>query len=114
MNTQGLHIAVGIDMEIATTTGNAATHELAIILKIEGQQRFLVPHRMVEVIEHLALLRTRHELGPGVLAHGHVGENPGEEHALVDKPIVVLLGADRIGVLARIANGDAKGGCRAP
>ena len=105
----GLHVSIGIDVQIAPAAGNASTDELAIVLKVEGQKRFLVTHSMIEFVEHLALFGRGHELGRRVLANGHVGKDPGEEDALADEPVVILLGADRLGVLTRIANRDAEG-----
>lgn len=34
----GLHVAVGVDVRVAAATGDAATHRIAIVPKVHGEQ----------------------------------------------------------------------------
>ena len=73
-----LHVAGGVDMQIASSAGDASAHELAIVLEVEGEQRFLAAHLADEAVEAFALVGLHHEFDGRVHAYGHVGEYPGE------------------------------------
>lgn len=79
------------------------------MLEIQSENGLGLAYAAVEAVEALAILGRRHERGGGVLAHGHVGEDPGEQRALLDEPVEVLVACHGRRVVVGIANGDAKG-----
>ena len=104
----GLNVARGVDVQVAAAAGDAASHELAIVLEVHGEQLLLGAHVTHEVVHALALLGSGHERGGRGGSHGHVVEVPAEQRALLDHPVHVRLGGHGVGVLARPAAGDAE------
>ena len=43
-------------MQIASSAGDTSAHELAIVLEVEGEQRFLAAHLADEAVEAFALV----------------------------------------------------------
>ena len=104
----GLHVAASVDVQVAPAAGDAAAHELAVVPEVEREQGFLLTHRAHVLVELGTLLGRGHEVGGGVGAHGHVGEDPAEEGTLFNHPVKVFLRAHGTGVLAGKAGGDAE------
>ena len=61
------------------------------------------------MVEQFAVVRRGHELGRRALAHGHVGEDPGEERPFVDEPVEVRVGGHGVRVVVGVADGHAEG-----
>ncbi len=73
MNTQGFGVAVGVDVEIVPSAGNAAAHELAVVLEVHGVDLLaaLVGADLANALDHiLALFRRGHQLGEAPLPVG--------------------------------------------
>ena len=60
------------------------------------------------MIHMLALLRTDHQIQRRVRVDRHVGEEPAEQNALADHPVIESLGADLVDILAGVAAGNTK------
>ena len=105
----GLHVAGRIDVQVAPATGDATTHELAIVLEVQGEDGLGLAYATVEAVEALAVFGRGHEGGRSVLAHRPVGEDPSEQRALLDKPVEVLVACHGRRVVVGVANGNAKG-----
>ena len=106
----GFGVAVGVDVEIVPSAGNAAAHELAVVLEVHGVDLLaaLVGADLANALDHiLALFRRGHQLGGSAVAGGHEVEIPGEHAALFDFQIQELVGCDHLGVGTGIAHGGA-------
>ena len=73
-----LHVSRRVDVQVAPPAGDAAAHELAVVLKVEREQRLLLAHGADEAVQALALVGVHHQLRRGVRADGQVGEYPAE------------------------------------
>ena len=98
-----LHIARGIDVQVATPAGNAAAHEFAVILEVEREQGLRLAHLAHEVVQVLALCGVGNKIGRRTVANRHERENPGEQCALVDKPIEVFFRRNGARILSGVA-----------
>ena len=58
----GLHVARCIDVQVAATTGDAAAHELTVILEVERKERLFLAHLAYKTIHVLTLFGRGHEL----------------------------------------------------
>ncbi len=52
----GLHIALGVDVQLVPATGNAATHILDIILEVHGEDSFGIAEFPDAVVNGFSLL----------------------------------------------------------
>ena len=103
-----VHIALRVDVQVAAPAGNTAAHELAVVLEVEREQGLGLAHLTDETVQVLTLLGVGHQARGRVHANRHVREYPGEQRALVDKVVEVLLGSDGIPVLGSVAAGNAE------
>ena len=103
----GVHIAIGVDVEVAPPAGDAAAHILRVVLEVHGEEGLLRPELPDAAIDRLPLLRGGQQLRRGVVAHGHVVEVPDEVGPHPDELVVVLLRGDGVVVRAGVAGGDA-------
>ncbi len=72
----GLHVAVGVDVEIVAAAGDAAAHKLAVVLEVHGVERVAASRRRSRM---RSIIASRAAPGwasapAGVVAHGHVVE----------------------------------------
>ncbi len=105
----GLHIALGVDVQIVPAAGDAAVDVLGVVLEVDGEDGLVgavFPDLMVDVG---ALLRAGQKLGCCVVAHGHIVEEPGEQCTGIDHVIEEPLAGDVLVVDRGIAGGDAEG-----
>ena len=102
-----IHIAVCVDVHIAAAPGDAAAHELRIVLEVHSEQRLAGAVITDSAINLLPLLRRRQELGTGVITDGHVVEIPDEIGTLLDEHVVIFFRSNGIPVDAGIAGGNA-------
>lgn len=72
----GLHIAFGVDVQIAPPTGDTAAHIFRIVLEIHGEDSFALAEFSNPVVHFFPLLWGRQQLGSRIVAHGHVVEEP--------------------------------------
>src|SRR5690554_586251 len=87
----GLHIAIGIDMQVAASPGDAAVDIFPVVPEIYHENIFaaaVLPHPFVH---QPALLRGGQELGICMSPDGDISEVPAEETALVYHGIDKLL-----------------------
>lgn len=106
-----LDIAVRIDVAVLARAGDAAADELAVVLEVDGENRFaaLYAADFADAVQHVgALLRRRQQVERGFVAHGHVVEVPREPRALVDEHVEEFVGRDGGDILARVADGRAE------
>ena len=106
----GVHVAVGIDVEITPATGNTPAHILPVILEVQQENGLgvavVVPHPVVQL---LSLLWSRQQLGGGVVAHGHIVEVPGELGPPRHQAVYKVLRTDGFHVGAGVTAGHAEG-----
>ena len=105
----GLHVPVGVDVDVPPSPGDAPAHILPVVLEVDGEDGLGAPVGANAAVHLLPLLRRGQQLGDGVVAHGHVVEEPSELGPVRDEGIEKFLGAQGVDVLAGIAAGDAKG-----
>lgn len=105
----GLHVALGVDMQVPSAAGNAAAHVLCVVLEVHAEDGLALTVGADSVVHLLALLRVREQLQGGVTAHGHIVEEPHEESAAVDHKVKELLTAQILIILAGVAGGDSEG-----
>ena len=86
----GIHIAIGIDVQVSAATGNAATHIFSIILKIHGKQRLCPAIVADSVIDFRPLLRCWQQLWRGIIAYRHIVEIPDKICALFDQAVIKI------------------------
>ena len=107
----GLDIACRVDMKIIAPACDAAADILGIILKIEdehGFAGFAVAHFAQPVVHVFALLGRGDQFRVGVVPDRHIVEISAEFNALFDHQVDEFFACDRVDILARIADGDAK------
>ena len=98
-------------MEIVPPAGDAATHELAVVLEVHGIERDITVGGTDEpdTVDHgPPLLRRGHELRHGVVAHRHVVEVEAEMRALFRQEVQELVAGDRLDVVPGVADGGAE------
>ena len=105
----GVHVAVGVDVQVAAAAGDAPAHILGVVLEVHGKDALGLPHGADAAVDLGPLLGVGHQLGGGVVAHGHVVEEPHEVSAQIHDQIVKLLAGDVLVVDAGVAGGDAEG-----
>ena len=105
----GIHVAVGVDVQVAAATGDTTAHVLAVVLEVHGEDALGLTHGTDAVIDLLTLLGSGHQLGSGIVAHGHVVEEPHEVGTQVDDLVVELLAGDVLVVDTGVAGGDTEG-----
>ena len=105
----GVHIAVGVDMQIAPAAGDASAHVFRVVLEVHGKDALPGAHLPDPAVDLGPLLGLGHQLGSGVVAHGHVVEEPDKVRAQINDLVVELLAGDVLIVDAGIAGGDAEG-----
>ena len=107
----GLSITGRVDVEVVAAAGDAAAHELAIVLEVHGVERDIALGRaqIADTVDHiLALFRGRHQLRGGLVAHRHIVEIEAEMRALLAQETHERIVGDSVDVLAGIADGGAK------
>ena len=105
----GVHVAVGVDVQVAPSTGNTAAGIFPIIPEVHGKNGLRFPEFPHLLIHEFPLLGGNHQLRYGVLAHRHVGKQPAELGTPLDHLVEVFLAADDLGILTGVAAGKAKG-----
>ena len=103
----GVHVAVGVDVQIGASASDAAADELGVVLEVHREERLLGAVAADAAVHLGALLRRRKKLGRGVVADGHVVEVPNEVRAHPDEAVIVLLRGDGLKVRSRIARRNA-------
>ena len=68
----GIGVPIGIDMQIATPTRDAAVDELRVVLEVHAEQRLAAAVIPDAAIDLGALFRRGQKLGRCVIAHRHV------------------------------------------
>lgn len=109
MNTQGLHIALGIDVQVVPASGNAAAHIFRIVLEVHREDGLALAELPNPVVYLFPLLRGRQQLGGRVIAHRHIVEEPDKQGAAVNDVVKERLAGNIRIVPAGIAGGDAEG-----
>ena len=109
MNTQGVAVAIGVDVEVTPAASDTAAHILTVVLEVQHEDGLLTAQGTNLVVHVLSLLGGGEQLGHGVLAHGHVVEVPHEVGTPVHQLVHIGLGADVRDVDAGIADGVAEG-----
>ena len=104
----GLHVAVGIDVAVAASAGDAAADRVAVVPEVHRKERLGLAELVDLLIHELALLRSGDQLRHGCCADGHISEEPREFCAHVDHGIEIFLAADDLDILAGVAAGNAK------
>ena len=104
----GLHIAVGVDMTVAASAGNAAAHSVAVVPEVHGEQGLGLAELVNLVVHELTLLRRGDQLRHSRRTNRHIGEQPCELCTHIDHGIKVFLAADDLHILAGVAAGDAE------
>ena len=105
----GVHVAVGVDVEVPPSAGDAAAYEFAVVLEVHGEDGLGFADVANLVVHVFPLLGGGQQLGGRVVAHGHVVEIPDELGAPVDHVIHELVGSDGVDVLAGVAAAQAEG-----
>jgi len=107
----GLGVTGRVDVEVVATAGDAAAHELAIVLEVHGIERDIARRRaqIADTVDHvLALFRGGHQLRGGLVAHGHIVEVEAEVCPLLaQKPHERIVG-NSVDVLAGVADGGTE------
>ena len=107
----GLRVARRVDMEVVASTGDAATHKLAVVLEVHGVERdiALLRAQVADAVDHIfALGRAGHQLRGGIVAHRHIVEIEPEVGAfLAEHPHKVVAGHG-LEVGTGVADGSAK------
>ena len=102
----GVHITVGIDVQIPAAAGNTATHILRVVLEVHGEQGLLRPVLPDAVIGSDPLLRRGQQLRRSVIAHRHIVEVPNEIAAQADQLIEERLRGNGLEIGAGVAGGN--------
>ena len=103
-----LCISIGIDVEIVSSAGNAASDKLAVILEIHRVDHLaaLVGTDLTDsVINVFTLLRARHQVRRCLHANRHQVEVPAETDALLNLHIQEFVRRDRLKILCCVADG---------
>lgn len=103
----GIHIAIGVDVEISAPPDDAAAHIFGIALEIHGKEGLAGAPLTQAAIDHFALLRAGQKFRRGIIAHGHAMEIPDEIRALFDQHIEGFLRGDAFIIDAGTAGGNA-------
>ena len=103
-----LHVAVGIDVAVAASAGNAAADRVAVVPEVHRKEGLGLAELVDLLIHELALLRSGDQLRHGCRADGHIGEQPCEFCTHIDHGIEIFLAADDLDILAGVAAGNAK------
>ena len=107
----GLGVTGRVDVEVIAAAGDAAAHELAIVLEVHGIERDIARRRaqIADTVDHiLALFRSGHQLRGGLVANGHIVEVEAEVCTLLaQEPHERVIG-DGVDVLAGVADGGAE------
>ncbi len=102
----GIHITVGVDMEVTASARDTPAHKFSVVLEVHGKERLALAQIPDTAIDSLTLLRLGHQLRHSVVAHGHIMEIPDEIRALFNQHIEVFLGSNTVIVHAGIARGN--------
>ena len=102
----GVHVAVGVDVQIGASASDAAADELGVVLEVHREERLLGAVAADAAVHLGALLRRREKLRRSVVSDGHVVEVPNEVRAHPDEAVIVLLRGDGLKVRSRIARGN--------
>ena len=100
-----------VDVEVVASAGNAAAHELAIVLEVHRVERDIALFRaqIADAVDHIfTLLRGRHQFGRCVVAHGHVVEVEAEVCALLTQETHELIVGNSFDIIAGVADGRAE------
>ena len=98
-------------MEVVAATGDAAAHELAIVLEVHGVERDIARRRaqIADTVDHiLALFRGGHQLRGGLVVHGHIVEVEAEVCPLLAQEPHERIVGDGVDVLAGVADGSTE------
>ena len=102
----GLRVAAGIDMEVVSSSGDAAAYILAIVLEVHGIELdiALIAADIADPVDHvLSLLRCRHKGGNRVLSDRHIVEIETELGAFFLQQMEEIIAGYRFHVLAGVA-----------
>ncbi len=105
----GVHVAVGVDVEIPPPAGDAAAYVLAVVLEVHGEDGLGGADLPDAAVHGRPLPGAGQEGGDRVVAHGHVVEVPDELGAPLHQLVHKLVRADGIQILTGVAGGDAEG-----
>ncbi len=104
-----IHIAVGVDMQIATPAGDAAAHVFSVVEEVEREQHLLIAELANLLVHEFALFGLGDQIDVCTRAHGHVAEEPAELRAPIDHLVEEFGTADDVDVLAGVTGRDAEG-----
>ena len=107
----GLGVTGRVDVEVVAAAGDAAAHELAVVLEVHGVERDIARRRaqIADTVDHiLALFRGGHQLRGGFVAHGHIVEVEAEVCPLLAQEPHERIVGDGVDVLAGVADGGAE------
>ena len=106
-----LHIACGVDVQVAAPAGDAAADILGVVLEIHDEHRLArlaVSHAAQPFIHMNPLLGRGDKLRHGVVADRHIVEVKAEAHAVLDHKVDEFVARDGGDILARVADRDAE------
>ena len=107
----GFCVTGRVDVEVIAAAGNAAAHELAVVLEVHGVERDIAGFtaQIADALDHvLALLGRGHQLRSCLVAHGHVVEVEAEVCALIAEETHELIAGNGFDVVAGVADGGAE------
>ena len=107
----GFRITGGVDVEVIAAAGNAAAHELAVVLEVHGVERDIAGFtaQIADALDHvLALFGRGHQFRRCLVAHGHVVEVEAEVCALIAEETHKLIAGNGFDVVAGVADGGAE------
>ena len=104
----GIHITVGINVKVIAPAGNTSPNVLGVILEINREDRLVGPDPANPVVDLFPLIGIDQQLYAGIIAHGHIMEEPGEFRPPVKKIIHIFFCSDGIVILTGIAGGGAE------
>ena len=107
----GLSITGRVDVEVVAAAGDAAAHELAVVLEVHGVERDIALGRaqITDAVDHVfTLLRGGHQLRGGLIAHRHIVEVEAKVCTLLAQEAHERIVGDSVDVLAGVADGGAE------
>ena len=107
----GFRVAVGVDVEVVSSAGNAAVHVFPVVLEVHGKEAF----PMGKIADGPNAIFRRHPLFGGgqkfyrrVVSYGHVVEIQGVATAFVHHELNKVFIRDGLAVFRGVANGGAE------